>query len=199
MIRPVPPARPGPWTDDGLTETSSTPARRAAAKRRELALVLGALVDREVGPAVRRVLAPDGAVRLAERGRRRGQHDAPHARARGGAHSRLGAAHVDVQQRGRIVGAQRVDAGDVVEQLAARHPLRQRVLVEHVAAHDPCRARGERAARPRPSAPAPTSSSPRSASRAGERAADQAAAAGQEDAGHVARSPRWSAGSARTR
>ena len=32
MIFPVPPARPGPWTEDGLIDTSSTPARRAAAK-----------------------------------------------------------------------------------------------------------------------------------------------------------------------
>ena len=32
MIFPVPPARPGPCTEDGLIRHDSTPARRAAAK-----------------------------------------------------------------------------------------------------------------------------------------------------------------------
>ena len=31
MIRPVPPARPGPCTEDGFTETTSTPSRSPAA------------------------------------------------------------------------------------------------------------------------------------------------------------------------
>ena len=31
MIFPVPPARPGPCTEDGLTDTTSTPSRAPAA------------------------------------------------------------------------------------------------------------------------------------------------------------------------
>jgi hypothetical protein len=40
-----------------------------------------------------------------------------------------------VEELGRVVRAQRVDAGHVVEQLAALHAGGERVLVERVAAH----------------------------------------------------------------
>ena len=136
--------------------------------------------------------------RLAERGGRGRQHDARHARPRGGPHRELGAAHVRVEQRGGVLRAERVDARDVVEQLAARHPGGERVLVEDVAARDARPAGGER---------------PLGGVRAGERhdlvaaldepggerAADQPAAPGQEDAAHGLVPPCVSAGIARTR
>ena len=84
-IRPVPPARPGPCTDDGLTATSGTPATPRGGERRDLALVLGALVDRQVGAAVRRGLAPHGALGLPERRGRGGEHDPPDTPARAAA------------------------------------------------------------------------------------------------------------------
>ena len=142
-------------------------------ERRQLALVLRALVDREVGAAMRRVLAPDRALGLPERGRRGGQHDPRHARARGGADGELGAAHVRVEQGGGVLRAHRVDARHVVEQLAARHARRERVLVEDVAArHASSPARPGRARR-RPSAPArrPRRRARRAGSRAPRRSA----------------------------
>ena len=53
-----------------------------------------------------------------------------HARAGGGAHGGLGAVDVDAAHRLGVLGAQRVDAGDVVGELAALHGRGQRVLVE---------------------------------------------------------------------
>ena len=115
---------PGPCTEDGLTATTSTPAVGAAASAACSPVVLGALVDRQEGAAVRRVLAPDRAVRLAERRGGRGEHEPPHPGARRGAHGRLRPAHVDVEQRGRVVGAHRVDPRDVVDERAAAHRRR---------------------------------------------------------------------------
>jgi hypothetical protein len=145
---------------------------------------------------VARVLAADAAVRLAERGRRRREDHAPHAGAGRGADGGLGPAHVDVEQRRRIVRAHRVDAGDVVQQLATGHAAGEGVLVEHVAAHD-ARAELRQLALRGVGARERDRLVPALRQPAGERATDQPAPAGQEDA-HVA-SPRVSAGSARTR
>ena len=85
-----------------------------------------------------------------------------------------------------------------IDERAARHAGRHRVLVQDVAAHHgaPRAASARSAASERASA---TTSSPRSTRRVGERAADQPAAPRQEDAGHVSASPRATSGIARTR
>jgi hypothetical protein len=106
-----------------------------------LAVDLRLLVGRQVRAAVRRVLAAHGALRLAERRRRRGVDEARDARPRGGPRRRPRAVDVDPPQRRRVGRAEPVDAGHVVGDAAARHPGGQRRLVEHVAAGR-ARARG---------------------------------------------------------
>ena len=52
QIRPVPPARPGPWTDDGLTRTQVLADLTRSGERGALALGLGPLVRRQVPTSV---------------------------------------------------------------------------------------------------------------------------------------------------
>ena len=167
-------------------------------ERGQLALVLRPLVDGQERPTMRRVLVADRAPRLSQRGGGGGEHDARHAGAGGGAYRQLRSAHVDVEQRGGVVRAHRVDARDVVEQRAVFHARGERVLVEHVAADHPRTAGGDRAlgrvrARQRDDLVAALGQPTR------ERPADQAAPPGEEDARHAGRSPRVSAGHARAR
>jgi hypothetical protein len=100
---------------------------------RHLPVVLGPLVRGEEPATVRRVLAPDGALLLPQRGRRRRQDDASDAGPCRCPHDRFGPPHVDVEEGHGIGRAQRVDAGDVVDEVAAAHPGAERVLVERVA------------------------------------------------------------------
>ena len=121
-----------------------------------------------------------------------------HPGAARGPHGRLGAADVHVEQPRRVGGAHRVDTGHVVDQPAAGHAGRERVLVESVPADHAGAARKQRllgrvGAGQRDQLVAELDQ-PR-----GQRAPDQTAASGQEDLRHVARSSRVTAGRARTR
>ena len=99
MSLPLPVARPGPWTEDGLTATTSTPVRRAGGERRLLALVLGAVVDRQVGAAVGGVLVRRPCPAASPTEARRGRVDhAADAGPGGGPYGGLGAADVDLQE-----------------------------------------------------------------------------------------------------
>src|ERR1700729_4245365 len=74
-IRPVPPARPGPWTEDGLTSTRSWPtSREVASAARSPSVLVRSYVDRyqprEGVPVVSRA-ADDLDARGRQRSRRR--------------------------------------------------------------------------------------------------------------------------------
>ena len=165
-IRPVPPARPGPCTEDGLTATTSTPARRGR-RRTPRARPRASSARRRTG--ARRGAAsprvPTVPARLPERRRGGGEHDAADAGAGGGADGDLGAADVDVEERRRVGRAHRVDAGHVVDERAARHPAGER-RPRRARRRAPPRRRAPRARRPASSERASaTTSSPRSSSR----------------------------------
>ena len=180
----MPPARPGPWTEDGLIAIELEAGALGGGEGGELALVLGALVDRHVAAAVRAVLGADRALDLADRGGRGREHDARDVGAGRGADGGLGAADVDVQEQRGVLGAERVDAGDVVEQRAVRHPIGERVLVERVAADDVVDAFGLELGGRGVVAGERHDVVAAGQERLGERAADQPAAAGEEDARH---------------
>ena len=132
-------------------------------------------------------LAPHRTLGLAERRRRGGVDDTRHLGPGSGAHGSARALDVGLHHRGRVLDAQRVHAGHVEDHLAALHPGRHGVLVEHIATCNPgsepredglgLRGAGEGhdvvASRQQP---------------LDERAADEAAAPGDEHAAHV--SPR---------
>jgi hypothetical protein len=143
----------------------------------ELALVLGALVDRQVRAAVLRGLVAYRPACLPECGGRRSQDDTANPGPRRGSHDRLRATDVHVEQRDRIGGTEGVDARDVEYQLATAHTGSERVLVEHVAACDlgtafvQCHCRGVRAGERHDLVPA-------AAQRIDERATDEPASPG---------------------
>ena len=82
-----------------------------------------------------RVLAADGALRLADRRRRGRVDDAPHAGLRGGRDDQARALDVQALQLARVGQAEPVQAGQVVDDLAPRHRALERGRVEDVAAH----------------------------------------------------------------
>ena len=145
--------------------------------------MLGAVVDREVGAAVDRVLVADRALDLPHR-RARGRVDDPlHARPRRGLHDELGADRVDLQQQLRVRRAVRVEPRAVEDEVAALHPAGERVLVEHVAADDLEPARGD-LLRARVRAREPDEVVAALVQPCGERAADEPAGARDEGAAH---------------
>ena len=99
------------------------PGPRRLLHHRLLALGLRALVVGEERAAVRRVLAADRPLGLAERRRRRGVDEPPHPGRGRGAHDRPRAVAVDAVQRRRVGRAQRVDARDVVGDRAPAQAL----------------------------------------------------------------------------
>ena len=84
---------------------------------------------------------------LSERSGRRRVHDPPNSGRRRGVHDVARAAHVDLEQRGGIPEAERIDAGGVVDDLAAAHRGRKVRGVEDVAANGLRAQRAERARR----------------------------------------------------
>ena len=181
----MPPARPGPWTEDGLTEDerdAGAPRRprtrrappRASSARRRTGSCRGAASPRcPIVPSA----SPSAAAE--EVSTTRGT-PAP----RRGAHRRLGAADVDVEERRRVGRAHRVDPGDVVGERAARHPA----AIAASSSTSPRTTRAPRAATPARTRPSARARRPRrraATSRFGERAADQAAPARHEGAAHA--------------
>ena len=180
----MPPARPGPWTDDGLTHTTSTPVSRPASNTARSPSVLErSYVDRyqpRCGVSSRPTTPDASPIVAAEEvwtNRR--------TPARAAARTTTGGPSTLVRQHRPGIGdAQRVDAGHVVDHRAPRHRRGERVLVEQLAAHG--------------AAPSPRSVSSDGRERASadhlvarghepldERATDDAAAARDEDAAHV--------------
>ena len=152
-------------------------------KRRLLALVLGAVVDREVGAAVDGVLVADRALDLPHRGARRRVDHTLHPRPGRGLYDELGADRVDLQQQLRVRRAVRVEPCAVEDEVAALHPPSQRVLVEHVAADHLEPARGD-LLRARVRAREPDEVVAALVQPCGERAADEPAGARDEGAAH---------------
>src|SRR6185312_3047628 len=153
------------------------------AHRRDLGVVLGALVLRQEPAAVGRVLGGDDAGFLADHRRRRRVHDPAHDRARAGADHVLGAGHVRGPHRPRVAHAEAVHAGGVVDDLAPARGRFDRLGGEHVAGDDlraeRLQGRGRLGAARERAHVAAVGEQP-----SGDPAADEAGGAGDEDAAH---------------
>ena len=144
--RPVPPARPGPWTEDGIDAHEILADLARGGERGALALGLGPLVGRQIPAAMGRPLGRRScpAARRSSPPRRCARAGATPARA--AARTAATAPSTFIRSIGRGSSTHSVvDAGDVERERAALHAAREGVVVVALAADH-----GDAAGRQRP-------------------------------------------------